>query len=124
APKVHGLLALHEALEGLSLDFCLLTSSLSSVLGGVGYAAYAGANAFMDAFAARRRQEGGVAWVSVNWDQWEFATRAESGPARQAVRERVTLKVQEGLLAFERILRLPGLDRVVVSAGPLAARLE
>jgi acyl carrier protein len=36
----------------------------------------------------------------------------------------VTLKAQEGLLAFERILRLPGLDRVVVSAGPLAARLE
>ncbi|HEY2943927.1 MAG TPA: SDR family oxidoreductase, partial [Vicinamibacteria bacterium] len=36
APKVHGLLALHEALEGSPLDFCVLTSSLSSVLGGVG----------------------------------------------------------------------------------------
>jgi NAD(P)-dependent dehydrogenase (short-subunit alcohol dehydrogenase family)/acyl carrier protein len=124
APKVQGLMALEEALRGETLDFCVLTSSLSSVLGGVGYAAYAGANAFMDAFAARQHQKGERAWVSVDWDQWEFAGRAPSGPARQANRDGATLKAEEGVAVFERILRLRDVDRVVVSRGPLDARLE
>jgi acyl transferase domain-containing protein/acyl carrier protein len=124
APKVHGLLALDEALRGETLDFCVLTSSLSSVLGGLGYAAYAGANAFMDAFAARQHQKGERAWVSVDWDQWEFAGRTPSGAARQANRDGVTLKPEEGVAVFERVLRLRGVDRVVVSRAPLGERLE
>ncbi len=124
APKVHGLMALEEALRGQTLDFCLLTSSLSSVLGGVGYAAYSGANAFMDAFAARQHQKGERAWVSVDWDQWEFPGRARSGPARRANRDGAILTPEEGVAVFERILRLRDVDRVVVSRGPLAARLE
>ena len=124
APKVQGLVALEEALRGQTLDFCLLTSSLSSVLGGVGYAAYAGANAFMDAFAARQHQRGERAWVSVDWDQWEFAGRTPAGPARQAQRDGAILKPEEGVAVFERVLRLRDVDRVVVSRGPLDARLE
>src|SRR5207247_375850 len=124
APKVHGLIALEDALRGEAPDFCLLTSSLSSVLGGVGYAAYAGANAFMDAFAVRENQNGKRVWVSVDWDQWEFQGRTPSGPAKQAARDGAILKPEDGLAAFERILRLSELDRVVVSRGPLDARLE
>ena len=48
-PKVLGTLVLDEALADENLDFCVLLSSLSSVLGGVGFAAYAAANIFMDA---------------------------------------------------------------------------
>jgi acyl transferase domain-containing protein len=123
APKVYGLLALEAALRDQPIDFCLLTSSLSSVLGGAGYAAYAGANAFMDAFAARMSREPGPRWMSVNWDQWELGRSVQSG-ARRAAREGATLTAEEGLRAFEGILRLRGLDRVLVSAGPLASRLE
>jgi acyl transferase domain-containing protein len=119
-PKVRGLLALDEALGGRYLDFCLLCSSLSAVLGGVGYAAYAGANAFMDAFAVRRGQEG-RAWISVNWDQWEFKGRRRLAPGAPTGPR---LGVEQGRLAFERVLCLRGVDRVLVSAGPLASRLE
>jgi len=124
APKVQGLAVLEEALRGETLDFCLLTSSVSSVLGGWGYAAYAGANAFMDAFAARQHQKGERAWVSVDWDQWVFAGRTPSGPARQASRDGAALTPEDGVAVFERLLRLRDVDRVVVSRGPLAPRLE
>jgi acyl carrier protein len=117
-------MALEEALGGEALDFVLLTSSLSSILGGVGYAAYAGANAFMDAFAVRQNRRGKRVWVSVDWDQWEFAGRTPAGPARQAARDGTTLKPEEGLAVFARILHLSELDCVVVSRGPLDARLE
>jgi len=123
APKVEGLLALAEAVDGLPLDFCVVTSSLSTVLGGVGYAAYAGANAFMDAFVARKNQDGGPGWRSIDWDQWDFGSGTEA-PGRQAVRKGPGLQGKKGFEAFERILRLPGVERVVVTAGPLAARLE
>jgi NAD(P)-dependent dehydrogenase (short-subunit alcohol dehydrogenase family) len=124
APKVAGVAVLEEALRGETLDFCLLTSSVSSVLGGWGYAAYAGANAFLDAFAALQHQKGERAWLSVDWDQWEFAGRIPSGPARQTGRDGTTLKPEDGIAVFERLLRLRDVDRVVVSRAPLAARLE
>jgi acyl carrier protein len=62
--------------------------------------------------------------VSVDWDQWEFEGRTPAGPARQAKRDGATLKAEDGVAVFERILRLRDMDRIVVSRGPLEARLE
>ena len=50
----------------------MLFSSLSSVLGGLGFAAYAGANHVLDASAERHALSGGSAWTSVNWDAWNL----------------------------------------------------
>ncbi|HEY6548042.1 MAG TPA: SDR family NAD(P)-dependent oxidoreductase, partial [Vicinamibacteria bacterium] len=55
-PKVAGLITLDQVLAGRRLDFCMLTSSLSSVLGGFAYSAYAAANIFMDAYTAARNR--------------------------------------------------------------------
>ncbi len=52
-PKVHGLYALEQALHGLDLDFCLLFSSISTTLGGLGFLGYAAANIFMDAYTCQ-----------------------------------------------------------------------
>ena len=68
-PKVGGAAALAGALQGYPLDFCIVVSSISAMLGGIGYAAYAGANAFMDTFA--RAQRG---WLSLNLDGSGFAS--------------------------------------------------
>ena len=43
-PEVHGLYALESVLAGHDLDFCLLYSSLSSILGGLGFVGYGAAN--------------------------------------------------------------------------------
>ena len=58
APKAHGALHLHHATVGLSLDYFVLVSSLSSVFGNPGQINYSAANAFLDGLAACRRRQG------------------------------------------------------------------
>jgi phthiocerol/phenolphthiocerol synthesis type-I polyketide synthase D len=84
APKVAGARRLHEALEnhgalesagGAELDWFVLFSSAAALLGSPGQAAYATANAWLDAFAAWRRAQGGPA-LAINWGVWSEAGRA------------------------------------------------
>ena len=62
----------NSVLDGKALDFCLLLSSLTSVLGGIGQAAYASSNIYMDSFARRHNRTSPVPWLSVNWDVWRL----------------------------------------------------
>jgi acyl transferase domain-containing protein/aryl carrier-like protein len=71
APKVQGLRALEFALKDVDLDFFLLCSSLSSVLGSLGQVDYCAANFFLDAFAHYDSLNPGRSTVSVNWDAWQ-----------------------------------------------------
>jgi NAD(P)-dependent dehydrogenase (short-subunit alcohol dehydrogenase family) len=70
APKVQGLRALEFALKDVDLDFFLLCSSLSSVLGSVGQVDYCAANFFLDSFARYDSLKTGRSTVSINWDAW------------------------------------------------------
>ncbi len=67
SPKAQGAWNLHEATlaAGVNLDFFLMLSSISSVLGLVGQVNYAAANFFQDALAQYRRQRG-LAATSIN----------------------------------------------------------
>jgi acyl transferase domain-containing protein len=114
-PKAHGLFVIEELFRGRELDFVLLLSSLSGVLGGLGLLAYASANIFLDAFAAGKNQAGRVPWISVNWDAWQFPGQA--GPQNTDF-----LYPSEGVTCFRRIVeRGPG--QVVVSTSNLKARI-
>jgi NADPH:quinone reductase-like Zn-dependent oxidoreductase/acyl carrier protein len=66
APKMRGAWLLHEHSMTRPLDFFMMLSSISSLLGNVGQANYAAANAFLDHFAHYRRALGLPA-VTVNW---------------------------------------------------------
>lgn len=57
-PKVRGAANLHAALGQTSLDFFLVTSSVSGIMGTPGQANYAAGNAFLDALSRHRRQQG------------------------------------------------------------------
>lgn len=112
--KDQGLLVLEEVLADEPPALWVLLSSISSVLGGLNLAAYAGANAFLDAEAQRRNAEGNAVWISVNWDAWDFSPQA--GAKADAI------PPAQGQDAFRRILA-SSLRQVVVAASPLPERL-
>lgn len=68
-PKVDGTLNLHAASTGLGLDFFLMYSSVTALLGSVGQANMCAANAFLDSFASHRCAQG-LPGVSVQWGPW------------------------------------------------------
>lgn len=57
-PKVKGALNLHRALHSSPLDFFVMTSSISAVLGNPGQANYCAANSYLDSLALHRRTHG------------------------------------------------------------------
>ncbi|MGH3862638.1 SDR family NAD(P)-dependent oxidoreductase [Actinokineospora sp.] len=100
-PKVHGAQRLHEATRHLPLDWWVAFSSLAALVGSPGQAAYATANAWLDALAAQRRAEGLPA-VTINWGAWT-ATSGEGESSRGGVRAAASLaelETSQGLAAL------------------------
>lgn len=69
APKVEGAWYLHQLTRTLPLDFFVLFSSGTSLLGTGGQANHAAANAFLDALA-QYRQAQGLPALSIAWGAW------------------------------------------------------
>jgi acyl transferase domain-containing protein len=117
-PKVRGILALQEALKDERPDFWVLTSSLSSILAGLGFVSYAAANLFLDTYAEERRTSS-IPWFSINWDAWEFEA---SKSVNRSVD--VPMRPEEGIKTLRRILGAGRMTRVIVSTSNLRERLE
>jgi phthiocerol/phenolphthiocerol synthesis type-I polyketide synthase D len=77
APKAAGALRLHEVTVGRQLDWWVGFSSVASLLGSPGQAAYACANAWLDALVVWRRASGLPA-TAINWGQWSDVGIARS----------------------------------------------
>ena len=102
-------------------DFCCVQSSLSAVIGGVGLAAYAGANHYLDACVAQQNQQSALPWFSINWDAWsDEATDTGWGNTLKDF----ALTSEEVWAATERILTGASPGQIVVSKGDLAARIH
>ena len=71
APKVQGTRVLGDLFQAQVLDFMLLCSSRSAILGGFGQVDYCAANAFLDAFAPYYNSRFETFTVSVDWDGWQ-----------------------------------------------------
>jgi acyl transferase domain-containing protein len=122
-PKVRGLSVLQNVLAERELDFCVLMSSLSSILGGLGFVAYAAANAFLDAFVQQAPMNF-TTWISVNWDGWQFDLTQALAPSAQGNLAELALTPDEGIQVFQRILSRCHNNQWVVSTGDLQTRLD
>ena len=120
-PKVHGLFALEEVLQGLELDFCLLFSSLSAVLGGLGFVAYTAANIFMDTFVHQHNRTSAIPWISMNWDTWQIKEDAHG--VLGATVALYAMTPEEGVEAFTRVVG-SGMSHLVNSTGDLQERIR
>lgn len=98
--KVMGTDVLCEALDARALDFLMLCSSLAGTLGGLGRAAYASANAYLDAVAQSRDGSRGYPVFSVAWDGW----RGVGMGAGVTLPEGVGIDPDRGAQAFARIV--------------------
>ncbi|MGD2085191.1 MAG: amino acid adenylation domain-containing protein [Candidatus Aminicenantes bacterium] len=94
--KLEGTLVLEELSLEKNLDFCLMISSISTVLGGLGFVAYSAANHFMDAFSIKHNQKKQEPWLIVDWDG---TNQEDTGKA------------------FHRILSSAWLQQVIFSVG-------
>jgi acyl transferase domain-containing protein len=117
-PKVRGVQTLAHVLDGRPLDFCMVTSSLASVLGGLNFGTYAAANAYLDAFVREQAPAPGAGpWMAVNWDGWRF-----EAPTRQA--SEFYLTPAEGADVFRRVMTRARARQVVISTGDLEQRIR
>ena len=117
-PKVQGTLVLQQIFAKDDLDFLVLFSSLSALLGGLGQVDYCAANCFLDAVA---RSQTNQRTIAINWDIWQevgMGANLTELPDRLK-QERIEalargIAPQEGLEALQRILH-NGCRQVMVS---------
>ena len=106
-PKVAGCWNLHYLSEGIQLDYFVLYSSISALIGNPGQSNYAAANSFLDAFAGYRRKLG-LSALSINWGaigkigiaarNSQFPTRLENSGISSIAPEQAFFQALEILL--------------------------
>ncbi|MEH2381699.1 MAG: SDR family NAD(P)-dependent oxidoreductase [Nostoc sp.] len=129
APKVKGTLVLDSIFKDVPLDFFVLTSSITSIIGGFGQVDYTSANAFLDAFTHYKNSKCGTFTVCTNWDTWQevgMAVNVTLPDVLQKLRNEIlklAILPSEGVDAFSRILGSK-LSQVVICPRDLHIREE
>ncbi|CAH9052385.1 hypothetical protein PSECIP111854_00959 [Pseudoalteromonas sp. CIP111854] len=121
AAKVDCLEVIQAATRPFELDFVLVMSSVSALLGGLGHSAYSAANCYQDAFVQRHNQLASFTtrWLSINWDGWQTGLELNDADKAHALSD------EDGLLLLEQALGDPSSPaQVVATCSPLQQRIE
>jgi acyl transferase domain-containing protein len=145
-PKVYGTLVLEELLRDRPpLDFCLMQSSLSAHLGGLGFVAYSAGNIFMDTFGDLHQRRGPIPWMALDWDGWVFVEEdemtAENIPVMVGRRQQsvvsaefaspsfgvvaeIAIRPSEGAECLRRVLQWGEIQQLLISTADMERRLD
>ena len=107
AAKLGGALNLHQATLGMALDFFVLYSSATVMLGNPGQANYVAANAALEAFARSRRSQGLPALAVVWGPIGDVGVLTANAAARDALETRLgeaPLQSAQALQALGRLI--------------------
>ncbi|WP_167355677.1 type I polyketide synthase, partial [Streptomyces atriruber] len=125
-PKADAVRALHDLTADADLAAFVVFSSVAGVFGSAGQANYAAANAYLDAYAARRHAAGAPA-VSVAWGMWSQTSSMTAGLGaadlgRIARTGLLPTATEEGLAAFDLALTAATPNLVPVRVDTAALR--
>ncbi|BAZ20918.1 beta-ketoacyl synthase [Kalymmatonema gypsitolerans NIES-4073] len=113
---------LEQVLHKRKLDFCVVFSSLSSILGGFGLGLYAAANHFIDTFTNRHNQTYSLPWYTLNWDKLQLNVTQEQKTLGQASGLELAITATETVEVFKRIFSLKKGTQLIVSTVDINAR--
>jgi phthiocerol/phenolphthiocerol synthesis type-I polyketide synthase C len=122
-PKVTGADNLDQLTQSLNLDYFVMFSSATTLVGNPGQAAYVAANGYLEGLA-RRRWAAGLPALTICWGAIEdVGVLARSGVAREALANRIGIKgmqAQDALSVMGKILGAPASDdNAVVAVAPM-----
>ena len=119
APKYDGTRNLINACKANGVEMMVLFSSLSSIVGSVGQAAYCAANAYLDACAYYNENFNGIRTVCINWDRWRHTGISNK---LEQIHFELTGSVMDDGLDVENALEL--FDRCMCIEHPLLIALS
>ena len=108
APKTSSAQKLHSTIQQAPLAFEVLFSSVTALLGGMGQANYAAANAALDSMAGQWQGEGRGGVSSIQWGGWAGGGMAGADPTTASRLARMGMPLinpQQGLAALGAMLR-------------------
>ncbi|MGV2831538.1 beta-ketoacyl synthase N-terminal-like domain-containing protein [Myxosarcina sp. GI1(2024)] len=122
--KVYGLYVLEKLLQDKKLDFCLLQSSFSSIVGGLGLVAYSAANLFIDRFLVKINQKSNVPWFGINWDAVRYQQEETEKNALGKIIASLAMTPNEVWDVCQRVLATASANQFIISPGDLQARIS
>nr|AGH69824.1 polyketide synthase [Nostoc sp. 'Peltigera membranacea cyanobiont'] len=122
--QIHKITILEKVLHNQKLDFCIILSSLSSVLGGFGLALYSGVNQLIDTFTQRHNQTTYFPWKIINWDKLQLNATQEEKILTQTSGVELAITETESIEVFKRVFSLAEGTQVVISTLDFKARCE
>ncbi|MDZ8261484.1 polyketide synthase [Nostoc sp. ChiQUE01b] len=116
------ILVLEQVLQNFNKDFCIILSSLSSILGGFGLSLYSAANQFIDTFSNRHNQKTSFPWYIINWGKFQpNISRERTAPERVSGAE-LAITPLEAVEVFKRVFSLGEVAQVILSTIDINAR--
>ena len=106
---------LNAALTGQTLDFCLVNSSLASILGGLQTAVSATTHTAIDAIVRDIHRTADILWRVINWDAWQ----TDHGP--RTTDHGLTPENVSDL--FHQALSHQHIDQLLISTTDLPSRI-
>ncbi len=107
---------LSRYVDARPLDFCIVMSSLSAKIGGIGQTMHAMAGSYANAFISFKAQQSSNPWMVMNWDRW--TDKVDTDLASH------DFSAKEGMSAFRKALDLLPLPSVTIATSHPQRRKE
>ena len=116
------ILVLEQVLQDFNIDFCIILSSLSSILGGFGLGLYSAANQFIDTFSNQHNQNNSLPWYVINWDKFQPNASQEETAPDKLFRSELAIIPIEAVEVFKRVFSLREVAQIIISTVDINAR--